>query len=74
MKKLITIFKNGFGVRSFYTFRPELVFLKPNEVMLIDPDLSGVQGISPARWKLTEEGVIVIRALGEVALPENKGE
>ena len=74
MKKLIAIFKNGFGVRSVYTFKPEAVFLKPNEVMLIDPDLSGVQGVSPARWKLTEDGVIVIRALGEIALLENKGE
>jgi hypothetical protein len=65
MKKLIAIFKNGFGVRVFYTYKPEAVFLKPNEIMIIDPDLTNVGGASPSRWKLTEENNIVLRALGE---------
>ena len=65
MKKLIAIFKNGFGVRVFYTYKPEAVFLKPNEIMIIDPDLTNVEGASPSRWKLTEENNIVLRALGE---------
>ena len=65
MKRLIVIFKNNFGVRAFYTFKPEAVFLKPDEIMIIDPDLSNVEGASPARWKLTEGNNIVLRALGK---------
>jgi hypothetical protein len=65
MKKKIAIFKNRFGVRLFETMKPEFVFLKDNETMIIEPNLSNVQNMSPVRWKLNEENIIVPRALGE---------
>lgn len=58
MKKKIAIFKNGIGVRFFDTMKPEYVFLKENEVMIIDPDLSKVEGLSAARCKLVDNEIL----------------